>query len=721
MYYEKIIEILSEIPISYGVWDGDDDFVYISNDMAKLFNIKTNVIDSYSFARATSHLFGKFLKIASEQVLVNGLYTETLNNQKITLIHHRKANVYLLYTCNEDQQNNTYIKNILNSLPIYIWQRDSNLRIKYCNKKYADALETNVESVIKSNLKLPLTTESKGVSLEQIAMTSGKTQTARRHAIVNGCRKLLEITEPHITSRNQQIGYAIDITEEEKISKEYEVFKRQTNETFNHISVPIAIFDIKTNLIFANNAMLKLFDLDEAYVSSSPQFSQILDKLTEERKLMEVDDYQTFKQKLLNYFRDIVSPYHTFTHIPNGKSLNVMISPNYGGGLIFVCEDITEKLTIEREYNSLSAVQKETLEHLHEGVLVFGIDNRVRMINQSTRNIWGISENDNVNGLHIKDFFLVSSDIFTSSDYRESWISQVINMNEQRKEESGVISFKSGTNIDYAYVPLPDGMNLIRFVDITDRSKLEKALMEKAETMQQIDKLKSSFIANISYELKAPINTITGFSEILLNQYFGDLNEKQKEYCTSIVTSVNKLSEMIDTLLNLSYIEAGKNKMHYTNVSIHGLLNEITTMFNKNIVDKNIDVITSAESHSDTLYIDEPSMKQMLFQIFAMIMNTTQIGGTINLSVSEPPNMPNYIDISIKHTSVGMSDEQLTRIKQMLSEGGDSKNIPLVTADFLLLFANHVVRIHNGKMIIDSKQNEYTEIIFRIPLQQPIL
>lgn len=728
MCCEKVIKPLLSVPFSYGFWSEEQDCVYMSDKMARSLGIKSNITDSYSFAKSVSCSFGGFLKTASEKVLIRGDYSESFGDYKVTLLYDRENGVYFFYILENArckatniQNSESNLENILNTIPIYVWQRDADLKIKYCNKKYADVLETSTANVIKSNLKLPITTEIKGASLEQIAMASGKMQKARRHVIVGGTRKLLEFTEFPINSKKLQMGYAVDVTEEETITKEYNIFKRQTHETFNHISVPIAIFDANTDLIFANNAMLKLFELDESYVSSFPNFTQILDHLMETRKLMEVDDYPQFKQKLLGYFRDIVEPYHTFTHIPNGRSLNIMISPNYGGGLIFVCEDITEKLIIEREYHSLSAVQKETLEHLYEGILVFGMDNRIRMTNQAARNIWKIPE-ETVNGLHVRDFFAQAQDAFNSRDDRENWISRVISMSERREEESGVLLFKSEVNVDYTYVPLPDGMNLIRFVDITDRVKLEKVLTEKAEITEQIDKLKSSFIANMSYELKAPINTISGFSEILLNQYFGELNEKQKEYCAGILSSINKLSEMIDVLLNLSSIEAGKNKMHYSNISISHLFNELIGMLESNIADKNINVTKFVDAVSDTIYIDESSIKQMLCQILSTVINITPIEGRIDLSAKESPHIPNYTDISIKHTSVGISPEQLEKIRQILAADKTvSNNIPSTTFDFLLLFANHVVKLHNGKIIIDSKQNEYTEFIFRIPAQSPIL
>jgi signal transduction histidine kinase len=437
----------------------------------------------------------------------------------------------------------------------------------------------------------------------------------------------------------------------------------------------------------------------------------------EERKLMEVDDSQKFKQKLLNYFRDIVSPYHTFTHISNGHSLNVMVSPNYGGGLTFVLEDITEKLTIEREYNSLFAIQKETIENLYEGILVFGIDNRVRMVNQSLRNIWSVSKDKNINGMHIKDFFILGTELFLSEDAREAWISQVISISERRKEMSGILEFNFGKKIDYAHIPLPNSLNLIRFVDVTDRFELEKNLAEQAKTIEQIDRLKTRFISNMSHELMVPVNTINGFSEILLNQYFGELNQKQQEYCASILSAASKLAQMINTLLGLSYIESFGTKMRYKNISLSALLNYLQDTLSKDIAERNIDLVVSITSQRDSVYADEFAIKQMLLQILSMVVTTTQIDGSIELTASDATEMLGYVDISIKHIGVGLSEEQFDKINRILSEHKNTEDVPLIASDFLILLAHHIVEMHNGQMIVKSNQSEYTEFTFRLPTQ----
>ena len=80
--------------------------------------------------------------------------------------------------------------------------------------------------------------------------------------------------------------------------------------------------------------------------------------------------------------------------------------------------------------------------------------------------------------------------------------------------------------LDSTYVPLPDGATLITYLDITDSFRVERALRDRAQALEATDRLKSEFIANVSYELRTPLNTVIGFTEILANHYFGQLSER---------------------------------------------------------------------------------------------------------------------------------------------------------------------------------------------------
>ncbi|MDR2074870.1 MAG: PAS-domain containing protein [Holosporales bacterium] len=694
--------------------------MYVSYALARLLGMNNSNINAYNFSQTFNKLFDGFLNAASKQVLIDGAYSSTFNNLKVELKYNKQTDAYLLTITDISKQMNNDLLDILNILPVYVWQRNADLKLKYCNQKYADAFETNISDVIRNNMKLPIFINSKGLSLEQLAISSGKIQTTRKHTIINGVRKLLEISELPLNHKKQQIGYAFDVSEEDKIQNEYKIFKKQTFDALNTISVPIAIFDADTKLSFCNKAVLQFFDLEESYVASSPTFAAVLGVLFDQKKITQEQDYQTLKETWLRYFREIVVPYHTFMHTPDGKSVNIAVSPHYGGGLLFVFEDITEKLVMERERNTLFEVQRETIEHLHDGILVFGIDNKVRVMNPAFKGIWGTHNFDSdFLDVHIKDCFLRASNLFASPDDCEAWISKIISLAEFRTEDSGTITLTNEKNIDYAYVPLPDGLNFIRFVDVTDRRKLESALREKNDIMSQIDSLKSNFIANVSFELKSPINTISGFSDILINQYFGELNEKQMEYCYSILEATNKLAEIIDAMLSLATIKAGQNKVRYEEVYLLDFLNKLAELFHDATSKKNIIIQTSIDEPNLNAYCDEPSVKQVIFQIISLILKMTQIGETIYITASRSTEQQDYIAISIKNGGFGMPKDELDNVNKILMSNNDYRSNLSTASEFVFLFAKHVAQQHGGRLSISSDYETGTNITLSIPAQPP--
>ena len=111
--------------------------------------------------------------------------------------------------------------------------------------------------------------------------------------------------------------------------------------------------------------------------------------------------------------------------------------------------------------------------------------------------------------------------------------------------------------LDYAVVPLPDGNVLLSYLDVTDSVRVEQALLDRNEALETADRLKSEFVANVSYELRTPLNTIMGFAEILNNQYFGELNRRQAEYSRGLLESSQQLMALINDILDLATIEAG--------------------------------------------------------------------------------------------------------------------------------------------------------------------
>ena len=726
----KIFSLLANssivLPLSYGAWFSGGDEIFVSNKLKLLIGASENIIDPYHFVQLMQNIFGSFLNIAVEKVTLDtntcNEYSSTMKSASgellnLKLVFDSKKMFYILLIDKaKDKDNfkekNDALTNIIDSIPLYIWQKDRDLRITYCNKKYSDALESTQSSVLANNLKLFSSSRKEGY-IDQ-TLYSSKAKNFKEHTIIKGERRTLEVTEFPFIGNAPSIGFAIDITEEEDLRKEYDTYKQQTEETLDSVSIPIGIFDANMTLVFANSAICKLFDLEESYLLSGRSFTEIFDLVYEKEILLSIDDVQKYKEKAIRLFTEVIEPYHSVVHLQNGKTLNVNISPNYGGGLVFLFEDISDKIALEREINSFYAVQKETLDHLQEGILVFGTDNRIKMTNPIVNDMWNKAEKFDSTNTHIRKFFEESESLFVSKTELEVWISKLISVATQRVEFSDTIELSSGKTLDYTYIPLPDGLHLIKFFDATDKANLKKALKEKTDIVSQIDKLKTNIISSISYELSAPLNTIIGFGDILINQYFGELNSRQLEYCNGMIKSAEKLFDIVDAIINLASIEAGQMKLKYSEVNVHAFISNSISLFANRLHNQNISLNIEFEDQTFTACFDERAMGQVLFQMLSKAIKLTPSGGGVSVSVNTSDS--DYFSITVLDTGIGLSDEELEKVRRKFVNE-DSSSITDNSIEFGLLLANCIVRLHSGKMSIEHGEKSGTAIKFSIPIR----
>ena len=731
--YDIFLGSSLNLPIAFATWGYQDDEIFISNKLKSLISADENILDPYEFVKLMKISFGGFLNLAVEKVsnfeIPKSEFSDTVKSKKgdnflLKLNFDSKKQIYVLTaekiqkSENISSSTDSMLEAIINSLPIYVWQKNRDLQITYCNKKYSDALETTQDAVISKNLKLIPQSSRKDSTYVDQSLYSSKPKKFTEHIVVKGSRRFLEISESPFVGNNQSIGFAIDITDKEDIQKEYKNYKKQTEETLDNISVPIAIFDEKTKLIFANEAIIKLFSLESYDIYGNRNFSEILDVLLSNDAILSLDNLQDYKDKAAQLFSNVIDePYHTSVHLKNGRTMHATITPNHGGGLMFLLEDISDKVALEREVNSISAVQQETLDHLIEGVIVFGTDNRIKITNPAINGIWNKNDITRQPGTHIRNFFEASSDLFDSPGEVELWISKLVNMAAQRVEFSDAILLKSGKTIDYSYVPLPDGLNLIRFYDASDRANLERALKEKTDIISQIEKLKGNLISNISYELRSPLNTIMGFADILEQQYFGELNDKQMEYCKGISNSVTRLTEVVSAIINLANIEAGQLKLKYSEVNLLEFINDTIDLFASRAKSQNIEIKTNFDDPKATAFFDEQSMKQVIFQIVSKAVKMTPSGGEVNIDIAFPESNSDYFELSVSDTGIGMSEEELDKNRKMLLNDMDGGAVDK-SIEFGLLLANNIVRLHNGKILIDSKNGEGSITKCILPIKQ---
>jgi signal transduction histidine kinase len=716
------------LPIAYASWIFHGDEVFVSDKLSAIIDTTCNLVEPDAFVKLMRKVFGSFLDVAIEKIskpnAIRNEYSSAMeidsNCVTLKLIFDKSKQIYMFTVSDtlrknekKAEQSLVEMKEILDNLPIYIWKKNKDSRMMYCNKMYANALGVTKECVTTNNMDLISPNENATVN-RKLCIT--KQQESVKSIVINGSRRLLSIMEIPFVDSGDFIGIAMDITDKKELQKEYTDYKLQTEETLNNSSVPIAIFDKNTLLVFANLAIIKLFSIEKLDLFNNCKFSDVMDHLINNESIMTTSDILKYKSKIIKLFQTITDPYHATVNLRNGKTLNVAISPNREGGLIFMFEDLTNEIALKREINSMSTVHAEILEHLSDGVLVFGGDNKIRISNSVINEIWNCPDQiTDFFEMHIKNFFELKSGLFASITELELFISKLIDTSTKRIIFSGKITLSNEKTISYFCAPLPEGLNLVKFSDITDIINLERTLRERNNAISQVDKLKAKLISNISNELQSPLKTICGFTEILCNQYFGKMNEKQFEYCYGIFQSAEQVFNVVDAIINHAAIESGQVKMKYIEVNLLNFINELIYSFKDKLNVKKISLKTNFKNSSIKIFIDKVLMTQALSQLISRAIQVTAHNGTVKISVEFPKSDQNSFCLAIHDCGIGLSKEKLEKFEKMFNGNGSTTNN---TSEFSFTLVNSIVKLHHGKMLINSKPEKGTDIKCILPINQ---
>jgi signal transduction histidine kinase len=243
------------------------------------------------------------------------------------------------------------------------------------------------------------------------------------------------------------------------------------------------------------------------------------------------------------------------------------------------------------------------------------------------------------------------------------------------------------------------------------------SINEKVEQLAMIDKLKSNMISNISHRLMAPLSTISGFMEILQNQYFGTLNKRQLEYCYEISKSAEELAEAVDAIIYSADIEAGQLKLKFTEVKLLDFINRILGQFAVKAEMCGITISTTFVDNDFKAIFDEPSMRKAVSQLVSRAIKMTPAEGEIMLGVEAHSQNLSAFDLLVCNVGISPSDEDIIKISKILQGDVDVHNIDM-KIDFGILLANSVLKLHHGTMAIERVSDNRTAIRCRIPVHQ---
>ena len=599
----------------------------------------------------------------------------------------------------------TSLRTLIERLPSPVWTRDAAGRLTFVNAAYAQAVEA-ADGTDAIERGLELLDRAARHNIARARESSGN-YAGRLPAVVAGARRSFDVLD--FRTETGSAGLGIDATEVETMRSALARMIDAHRRTLDALSTGVAMFGADQKLTFYNAAYRALWDLDPAYLDQAPTDPAVLEELRAARKLPEQQDFRQWRAQLHEAYRAIEAKEQTW-HLPDGRTLRVVTTPNPDGGVTYLFNDVTERLDLERRFEELIRVQGETLDNLAEGVAVFGSDGRIRLSNAAFAAMWRLSPQLLAERPHIETITDLCQPLH-GGDPTWQALRQVVTAIDSRAAISGRLERRDGSVVDCTTVPLPDGATLATFHDVTDSVNVERALRERNEALEDADKIKIDFVHHVSYELRSPLTNIIGFVHLLADPSTGPLAPKQREYLDYITVSTNTLLALINNILDLATIDAGRMQLNLGPVDIRAVMAAAAEGVQDRLVGAGLTLDIRAPGNIGSFIADERRLRQILFNLLANAVSFSPAGGTVTLRAER---LAAAVAFSVTDRGPGIPPEVLDRVFDWFethSLGSHHRGTGIG-----LSLVRSFVELHGGKVTIASTVGEGTTVTCTFPL-----
>ena len=615
------------------------------------------------------------------------------------------AAVWLQEHSAEAEQSGDY-KAILDALPIPVWLRDKGLALAWGNRAFLKgAGAKDLESARRDQAAL----DKNEHELAASARAQNQTQQARRFSVIGGQRRAMDFTEIPLGDAGV-IGAAVDVTEVTAVEARLQQHADAHADTLDKLQTAVAIFGRDQKLTFYNKAFVALWGLPETFLDKHPSDGEVLDRLRDMRKLPEQRDYPAWKRTRLALYSEGAREKSSQDnwHTPGGQTIRVVAQPHPFGGLTFLYEDVTARLNLQSDYNTLMKVQSATLNTLSEGVAAFGPDGKLKLHNAAFARIWEFDREDLEGEPHLRTLAALARDKFGDSAIWDQLIQAI--MAGAAARELGDVERSDRSILSLSTSPLPDGATLVTFKDVTDRFRIESALRDRNEGLEAADRLKSDFIKHVSYELRTPLNTILGFSEHLASGTPGPLNAQQEEYIHAIVAGGNTLKNLVNDILDLALVESGALRLELERIDLTALILDIASHARDWAGKVGLTLDVQISKDAGIFLADGRRLRQIIFNLLSNAFKYTPRGGTITLTAGI---VGEDVQIAVADNGPGLAPEMKATVFERFSAKGRSGT--RAGAGLGLALVNRFLELHDGWVEIETSNGGGTLVRCHLP------
>jgi signal transduction histidine kinase len=605
------------------------------------------------------------------------------------------------------------LTHLIEAAPFPMWYRGPDLRLGLVNSAFVHAVEgRDAGDVIDRGAELvDAQGQDSAVATAREAQEGGRVISKMQPAIIHGERRMLRVVNVPLPT-GAVAGFAVDVQDLEDARAELVRYVESQRELADRMTAGTAQFDADRTLSFFNRPFAVMTQLDPDWLGERPEFDRVIERMRDEQRLPETRDFPAWKEERRGWFTSADEVLEEEWMLPNGDHIRVVAQPLPDGGLRLFLEDRTEQLRLASARDTLLRVRAATFDNLFEAISVFASDGRLYTWNSRFLEDWDLDEEWLTTHPRVDELVPAMARKLVNPTAAAQIREMVRQTTNERQSSSGRISMTDGRHFQFAAVPLPDGNALFTMVDVTDSTRIEAALRERATALEEADRVKTDFVANMSYELRTPLTSIGGFAELLSGGYAGELTAKGRDYVSAILESVERLSKLINDVLDLTTGDTRGVALEKERVDIAGLCRAAVETAKSRAAEKSQKLDIDISPSAGQVFGDARRLRESVEHVLQNAIAYTDRKGRISLSADGDKKQA---VIRIRDNGSGIEQDDLPRVFNRFDRVTEAGVRGEAALGLGLPLTQQFVEAHGGTVELESEKGKGTTVTLSIP------
>ncbi|HJR83385.1 MAG TPA: ATP-binding protein, partial [Sphingomicrobium sp.] len=602
---------------------------------------------------------------------------------------------------------------LIEAAPFPMWYRGPDLGLGLVNSAFVKAVEARDASdvIARSTELIDATGPDSARASAEAALETGKPIAQMQPATVRGERRMMHIVNVPLPT-GAVAGFAIDVQELEDARTELVRHIQSQRDLADRMTAGTIQFDADHAVSFFNQPFAVMTQLDPEWLAERPEFDRVLERMREKNRLPEVRDFPVWKADRRAWFTSTQEVTEEDWILADGDHLRVVAQPLPDGGLRMFLEDRTEQVRLASARDTLLRVRSATFDNLFEAISVFASDGRLYLWNKRFRDVWDIEEERLTEHPRVDELVPAMALKLVNPTAAAQIREMVRQATNERQSSNGRISLTDGRHFEFAAVPLPDGNALFTMVDVTDSTRIQAALRERAAALEAADRVKTDFVANMSYELRTPLTSIGGFAEMLAGGYAGKLAPAASDYVDAILEAVGRLSKLIDDVLDLTQGDTRGIVLERERVDIAGLCRMALEAVQPRAGEKNQKIEADIAPEAGFVFADARRLRESIEHVLDNAVAYTDKRGRIRL---EAGGDDANATIRISDNGIGIAKADLPRVFDRFDRIDEAGVRGEAALGLGLPLTRQFIEAHGGKIELESRKGKGTTVTLTIP------